>query len=96
MSSRNVRLSSSERNKSLVIFRSLEFVRTNFHQLPIHELLEKAKSFYENDKDIHLEYLKICNPLTLEEIHGEENQKAIALVACMVGETRLIDNMMLS
>jgi pantoate--beta-alanine ligase len=96
MSSRNVRLSSLERNKSLMLFESLEFIRTNFLQLPIDKLLERAKLFYENDVDLGLEYLKICNILTLEEIHVEKNHKAIALVACVVGETRLIDNMILS
>jgi pantoate--beta-alanine ligase len=96
MSSRNVRLSSLERNKSLMLFKSLEFIRTNFLQLPIDKLLERAKLFYENDVDLSLEYLKICNTLTLEEIHVEKNHNSIALVACVVGETRLIDNMILS
>ncbi len=95
MSSRNIRLSTFERKKSLVIFKSLEFISLNFRDEPIDQLLNKAKAFYADDKDLALEYLKICNPITLEEIHQKGNQKAIALVACMVGETRLIDNMFL-
>ena len=96
MSSRNIRLSASERNKSLLLFKSLEFIRKNFHQLPIDELLDSAKSLFEKDDEISLGYLKICDTLTLEEIHSEKKQKAIALIACMIGETRLIDNMILS
>lgn len=96
MSSRNIRLSASERNKSLAIFKSLEFIRTNFHQLPMDELLDSAKLLFEKDDHVSLEYLKICDTLTLEEIRSEKKQKAIALIACMVGETRLIDNMILS
>lgn len=96
MSSRNIRLSASERNKSLALFKSLEFIRTNFHQLPIDELLDRANLLFEKDDHVSLEYLKICDMLTLEEIHSKKKQKAIALIACMIGETRLIDNMILS
>ena len=59
--------------------------------------MQQAKAFYLNISGVELEYLKICKQNTLQEItNGEDHANAIALVACYVGETRLIDNMMIS
>ncbi|MBK0382211.1 pantoate--beta-alanine ligase [Pedobacter sp. SD-b] len=97
MSSRNIRLNADERNKALTINRSLAFLKENYHVLPLPQLVNHALGFYKEIPNVKLEYLKICKKNSLKEITEEEDKKdAIALVACYVGETRLIDNMMLS
>lgn len=92
MSSRNIRLNELERKKSLQLYQSLSFVKANYGKLPNVELLNQAKAFY-NDDLLDLEYLEIVDQHTLLPINDQKN--AIVLVACSVGSTRLIDNMML-
>ncbi len=92
MSSRNIRLSSDERTKSLQLYKSLSFIKENYGKLPNERLLTEAKKFY-NDELLELEYLEIVSRKELEPVNTQS--EAIALVACMVGATRLIDNMML-
>ncbi|TKC00611.1 pantoate--beta-alanine ligase [Pedobacter cryophilus] len=96
MSSRNIRLNDLEREKALTLYQSLLFVKENYHRYSLSELLEKAIGYYQNDEDLKLEYFKICDQNTLLDKQINDNESAIALVACMVGKTRLIDNMMLS
>ena len=96
MSSRNIRLSADERKTALVIYQSLTFLKNNFDKLPLNQLLAKAKELYDGEDLLKLEYLKICNIQTLKEIEEKNNEVCIALIACFVGETRLIDNMILS
>ena len=96
MSSRNVRLSSSERKKALIIYQSLLFLNENYENLSLAELIEKGTDFYAHDADLKLEYLKICDPKTLTDLQIKDHHGAIALVACFVGGIRLIDNMILS
>lgn len=94
MSSRNIRLNGQERKRALTLYQSLKFVKDNYQKLSLSELLEKAQEFYQNDRLLNLEYFKICDLNTLEELN-EKTTTAIALVACSVGQTRLIDNVIL-
>ena len=96
MSSRNIRLNADERKKALVIYQSLIFLKNNFDKFPLIQLLAKASELYACEDLLKLEYLKICNIQTLKEIEEKNNEVCIALIACFVGETRLIDNMILS
>lgn len=95
MSSRNVRLSENERKEATVIYQSLLFVRENFHHYNLEEVLIKTKNFYTHPS-LNLEYLMICDKQSLDEKSEGDKNNAIALVACNVGNTRLIDNMILS
>ena len=92
----NFRLNADERKKALVIYQSLIFLKNNFDKFPLIQLLAKASELYACEDLLKLEYLKICNIQTLKEIEEKNNEVCIALNACFVGETRLIDNMILS
>ena len=96
MSSRNIRLNADERKTALVIYQSLIFLKNNFDKFPLNLLIAKAKELYDGEDVLKLEYLKICNTQTLKEVKEKNNEVCIALIACFVGETRLIDNMILS
>lgn len=95
MSSRNIRLNAEERKIALMLYESLTFIKVNFDKYELPELLIKAEGFYNHDL-LKLEYLKICDTNTLHLITEKKKEVFIALVACFVGETRLIDNMILS
>ena len=92
MSSRNARLNSLEREQALQLYRSLSFIKANYGKLANEELLKQAKAFYTHNL-LDLEYLEIVDRDTL--LAPKEQSNAIVLVACSVGNTRLIDNMML-
>jgi pantoate--beta-alanine ligase len=94
LSSRNVRLTQTELSNSLVIYNSLNFLKDNYSGEKIVDLISRAQKMYENIAGIELEYLEIRQQETLKTYQNQ--MKAIALIACQVGNTRLIDNMMLS
>jgi pantoate--beta-alanine ligase len=97
MSSRNMRLNADEHQKALIINKSLKFLKANFDKLKLSELMKEAKTFFNDISGVELEYLKICKQNSLQEITKDKDKpNAIALIACYVGQTRLIDNMMLS
>lgn len=94
LSSRNIRLSTTELQKSLVIYQSLMFLKKNFTSDHLEELINEVQNLYKDIDGVALEYIEVREQETLKAY--QNSGKAIALVACKVGETRLIDNMMLS
>jgi len=95
MSSRNIHLSNTDRENALVLSRALQFAANNFNKLSIDELLKKAKLMINETQGVELDYFTIADGETLLPI-GEQGKNPIALVAAKVGETRLIDNMLLN
>jgi pantoate--beta-alanine ligase len=93
MSSRNVRLKEEELLQATTLFQALKFIKENYSILPLSILKEKAFTYFDHPL-LKLEYLKICDVATLQEL-TEKEKRAIVLIACYVGTTRLIDNMML-
>ena len=94
LSSRNIRLSTTELQKSLVIYQSLMFLKKNFTSDHLEELINEVQNLYKDIDGVALEYIEVREQETLKAY--QNSGKAIALVACKVGETRMIDNMMLS
>lgn len=95
MSSRNIHLSASDRVNALVLNKALHFVVENYQVLPLADLLSSAKKMIEDTPGVLLDYFTIADQHTLLPIIAKEHSQAIALVAAKVGETRLIDNMIL-
>lgn len=92
MSSRNARLSSGDREVSLVIFRVLSLVKEKLKTEGLDNALLLAKREFENHKDVKLEYFELVNPATLQRSRNEDSAIQ-ACVAVWVGDVRLIDNM---
>ena len=95
MSSRNIHLTAIDRENSLVLSKSLQFVIDNFEKLPLTELENRAKLFYQNLNGVELDYFTIANGDTLEPAKLKNETNLVALVAAKVGTTRLIDNMII-
>jgi pantoate--beta-alanine ligase len=96
MSSRNIHLSDTDRANSLVLNKALQYVADNFNKLTTAKLLEEAKAMINSVKGVELDYFTIADGETLLPITtNKETKNPIALVAAKVGETRLIDNMVL-
>jgi pantoate--beta-alanine ligase len=96
MSSRNIHLSASDKNNALVLSRALIYVKANYSKLEIPDLLENAKKMIESVAGVELDYFTIADGETLLPLQNKAIENPVALVAAKVGETRLIDNMLLN
>lgn len=96
MSSRNIHLTAADRKNALVLSRALNYVKDNFSALSIPTLVENAKHLINETPGVALDYFTIANGKTLLPEEDKSHNDIVALVAARVGETRLIDNMILS
>jgi pantoate--beta-alanine ligase len=95
MSSRNIHLTAADRENALVLSRALLFVEAHFASLSIPVLLEQAKKLIHETPGVELDYFTIANGETLLPEEDKSHHDIVALVAAKVGDTRLIDNMIL-
>ncbi len=96
MSSRNIHLSPSDRKNALVLSKALHFVKQHISQTNLHDLLLQAKAMINATEGVELDYFTIADEDTLLPITDKDIHQAVALVAAKVGETRLIDNILIS
>jgi len=91
MSSRNVYLTQEERNEALAISKSLNMTIIAITKGERDSKIIKDK-MSEIMSNLDIEYIAIVNK-KFEEIQTIEVKNTIILIACKVGQTRLIDNM---
>lgn len=96
MSSRNIRLSAQERKNALALNRVLHWMEANFDKLELKDLKEQATDQLKSSPGIELEYLEICDTHNLHSSTNKSTGPLVALVAARLGETRLIDNIILN
>lgn len=96
MSSRNIHLSAEDRKNALVLSRALQYVLDHFDQYGTEELEKKAADMIRANHGVELDYFTIANGETLMPEQDKSAKHLVALVAAKVGETRLIDNMILN
>jgi len=96
MSSRNIHLSAEDRQNALVLSKALCYVRDNFARLSIPELLQGARAMIQSTPGVELDYFTIADGATLIPAPDKGQSNIVALAAAKVGQTRLIDNMILS
>ena len=93
MSSRNTYLSAEEHRTSLFISASMAKAQERFQkgerQAPA--LKRTVEEMLHSGDGIDIEYVSICDSETLEEVN-EIRSTAVLAIACRVGKTRLIDN----
>jgi len=95
MSSRNVFLSPNEREKAIIINKSLkqaeDYIK-NGERNPI-VIIKKINNNFIKEVSIHLNYIRIVNAETFKEVDKlEAGKNYYCLIAAKVGSTRLIDN----
>lgn len=94
MSSRNARLSKSQKESASLINKVLNEVSIDFIQ---DKTPQKVKDYMahklNSDKNLRTEYIEFCEPNTLKPVNSFKDIKEIVIcVAVFSGEVRLIDN----
>jgi pantoate--beta-alanine ligase len=95
MSSRNSRLTETQKKEALIIYRTLSRAKTEAKNFTPEEVVARAKEYFETGT-LKLEYLTIADPNTLEDLTTDWVPGATMCIACFCGEVRLIDNMALN
>jgi pantoate--beta-alanine ligase len=94
MSSRNARLSDSERETAPEIYRVLKWIRDESGKHAISHVLDYARRRLNSLPGMKVEYLVIVNEVTLIPVkswHGARKMRVF--VAVHLGDVRLIDNL---
>jgi len=96
MSSRNRYLSPEDRRRALALSQALRTVehRVAAGVLDAAPLIDAALSVLARDPEIRLDFLRIVDPDTLEDL-PDVNRGALVAVAAWVGPARLIDNILI-
>ena len=97
MSSRNAYLDSTQRESALALYRSLMRVQEQFDQgeRKAVKLIEAGQRVFAEEPSVRLDYLEIVDPGTLDRV-DEISRAALVAVAAFVGNTRLIDNVVIN
>jgi pantoate--beta-alanine ligase len=96
MSSRNAYLDPKQRQQALVLHRSLEKVGRMAEQgeLDAAQLAAAGRQEVANEPGVRLDYFEVVDPDTLDPV-ADASRGALVAVAAYVGNTRLIDNIVL-
>ncbi|MBS1521859.1 MAG: pantoate--beta-alanine ligase [Bacteroidetes bacterium] len=94
MSSRNIHLSADDRKHALVLSRTLNWLKQNFDLSQIASLTKQCEDFIKAEPGVQLEYFEVANGKNLRNA-DQGSKQIVALVAAKVGNTRLIDNMII-
>lgn len=92
MSSRNIRLSETDKVDSLVIYRSLQLAKELITNHSPSEVIKRTIAYFETSK-LKLEYFEIVDPVTLKSLEEDWVNGATACIVAYCGDVRLIDNM---
>lgn len=96
MSSRNLRLNNSQRHLAAEVYKSLQYIRTNFNYLPSSILKSNVRLELEK-KGFRVDYVDIADLKNLDTIpDGQSKINTIALIAVFIDDIRLIDNILLT
>lgn len=93
MSSRNVRLTETQRKEATIIYETLTKVKEWFKVLSVEEIKLRVLEIFRNS-NFELEYFVIADEKTLKEtdyFYKDKNYRAF--IVAYAGEVRLIDNM---
>lgn len=94
LSSRNVRLTSEQRQKAPLIARTLKESTTFAHEKSVQEVIDYVVNTINADPVMRVEYYEIVDGYTLESIQNwSDTTYPVGCITVYCGEVRLIDNM---
>lgn len=97
MSSRNIRLTTEQRQEAANIFKVLQNAQYMYNNTSISEIKEQVTDQINKLKHLEVEYFEIVFADTLQPIEKQTgNEKAVACIAVHAGQVRLIDNVLIN
>lgn len=97
MSSRNARLSITERDEAAFIYKTLQEAKSKFGTKNANEVTKWVENEFENNANFKLEYFEIADEATLKTaIDKVPNKKYRAFIAVFMNDVRLIDTISLN
>jgi pantoate--beta-alanine ligase len=94
MSSRNLRLSTTEKKMATSIYKELLFIKNNFQSQSFDQLKQLAKEHLEAEGFV-VDYVEIADRSNLAPAK-KADEPLVALIAASIGKIRLIDNLILN
>jgi len=95
MSSRNMRLTATEKQQASKIYETLTFIKEDIKAGSLHDIKKKA-SDYLTSAGFKVDYVELADTKTLiTEKTWDGKKPLIALIAAYLNEIRLIDNLMI-
>ena len=96
-SSRNALLSSEQRKKAAILYRSLKKAKSLFGTVNNDEIINILNEDIVTISEATVDYIEIVNSKTLQPLKKQQSDtEAIALIAVFIGNVRLIDNLLLN
>ncbi|MBX5438647.1 MAG: pantoate--beta-alanine ligase [Thermoflavifilum sp.] len=95
MSSRNRRLSDTDRRKATLIYESLMYISSQWRNMPF-ERLQAVVSEQLQAAGFVIDYVVIARSADLQILHAPEDTQMRALIAATLSGVRLIDNMVIN
>ena len=93
MSSRNNRLSESDREMASELYKTLSLIRDNSNDL--------SKKIIKSHKDelmrqgFDVDYLSVCDPISLKDLEDFNSKPILVAIAASISGIRLIDNILI-
>ncbi|MFZ6023052.1 MAG: pantoate--beta-alanine ligase [Bacteroidota bacterium] len=97
MSSRNLRLSETDRIKAAAIYRTLQWISSSIQPGPVTDIISKAESLLMNAGFDKVDYISIAAANNLEPVTFWDGKTSlVVLAAAFLSGIRLIDNISLT
>ena len=93
MSSRNNRLSESDREKASEIYKTLSLIRDNSNNLSNKIIKSHKDELMRQGFDV--DYLSVCDPISLKDLEDFNSKPMLVAVAASISGIRLIDNILI-
>ena len=96
ISSRNFYLSSQEKEEALSLYRALKCAESLIKAgSSVSDVISEMEKIVKKERHAKIDYMEIVDPLTLEEVKTiRPGKKVLVALAVWIGNTRLIDNML--
>lgn len=96
MSSRNLRLTPTQRANANVFYKGLNWARAALKQKADLDFVKRSvREMVEKTPEMQLEYIELADRNSLNILEGNNDKEGILCIAGYAGEVRLIDNMFL-
>lgn len=96
MSSRNIRLTPQQRDAASIIYQTLVFATENYRAYTPESLKQASVSRMQDMPDTDVDYFEFCDSRSFRIVNDWNNaQHIVAVTAVLIGNVRLLDNMML-